>query len=111
MSNPKPTIMQEIESLVKDTEVVLFMKGTAIQPACGFSATLVRILDKLGVKFLDINVLKSDELRQGIKDYTDWPTIPQLYIKGEFMGGCDIIKQLYQEGKLNEIFKNHGLLP
>lgn len=98
-------ILKEIENLVKDNEVVLFMKGTADKPVCGFSSVVVQILHHLGVDFLDINVLEDMEMRQGIKDFSDWPTIPQLYIRGEFIGGCDIVSELYKTGELQVILK------
>ncbi|MGV2433200.1 MAG UNVERIFIED_CONTAM: Grx4 family monothiol glutaredoxin [Rickettsiaceae bacterium] len=92
-----------IDNLVKENDVVLFMKGTKDFPQCGFSSLVVQILQKMEVQFLDINVLENMDLRQGIKDYTDWPTIPQLYIKGEFIGGSDIVKELYDNGQLKDL--------
>ena len=89
-----------IDNEVKSNDVVLFMKGTPNQPLCGFSGQVVQILDYLGVDYKGINVLASDELRQGIKEYTNWPTIPQLYVKGEFVGGCDIVREMFQSGEL-----------
>src|SRR4051794_25457194 len=89
-----------IDSEVKSQEVVLFMKGTPGFPQCGFSGLVVQILDYLGVDYKGINVLTSADLRQGIKDYSNWPTIPQLYVKGEFVGGCDIIREMFQSGEL-----------
>lgn len=103
-------ILTEIDQLVKNNDVVLFMKGTAEIPMCGFSGVVVSVLNRLGVKFKDINVLTNNELRQGIKDYTDWPTIPQLYIKGSFLGGCDIVKEMYQNGQLLELLKEKNLV-
>ena len=88
---------QQIDELVKGNSVVLFMKGTTSMPMCGFSATVVQILRQLNVSFKDINVLIDPILRQGVKDYTNWPTIPQLYVKGEFIGGCDIIREMHEK--------------
>ena len=99
-----------IAQTVADNPVVLFMKGNAEQPACGFSALVVQILDHLGVDYATVNVLSSDELRQGIKAYSDWPTIPQLYVKGEFVGGCDIIKEMFQAGELKPLLVEQGVL-
>ena len=93
-----------IDTLVKNNDVVLFMKGTADFPQCGFSAAVCNVLEHLDVTFKDVNVLESDDMRQGIKDYSNWPTIPQLYVKGEFIGGCDIIKEMFQSGELQELF-------
>lgn len=102
-------VQAAIDNLVKTNDVVLFMKGDADQPMCGFSATVVRILDLVGVPFKDINVMQSMEVREGIKTYSNWPTIPQLYVKGEFVGGCDIIKEMYEAGELTELFQEKGL--
>ena len=99
-----------ISKTVSENGVVLFMKGVPDQPACGFSAICVQILDHLGVPFAGVNVLESDILRSGIKTYSDWPTIPQLYIKGEFVGGCDIIKEMFQSGELKQLMADQGLL-
>lgn len=96
-------IFKEIENLVKDNEVVLFMKGSKDFPQCGFSAMTSHILAQLGADFKDINVLEDMEIRQGIKEFSDWPTIPQLYIKGEFVGGCDIVKEMFEAGELQEM--------
>jgi len=93
-------IEQFIENEVKGNDVVLFMKGTPQFPMCGFSGQVVQILDHLGVGYKGLNVLESDDLRQGIKSYSEWPTIPQLYVKGEFVGGCDIIREMFQAGEL-----------
>jgi monothiol glutaredoxin len=92
-----------IKNQIEENNVVLFMKGSSDMPSCGFSATVVAILKKLGVEFKDIDVLQDDELRHEIKAFSDWPTIPQLYIKGEFIGGCDIVKELYSSGELQKI--------
>ena len=99
-----------IATTVSEHPVVLFMKGVPDQPQCGFSATVVQILDHLGVDFAGVNVLQSDALRQGIKRFSDWPTIPQLYVKGEFVGGCDIIKEMYASGELKTLLNEQGLL-
>ncbi|MDP5110217.1 MAG: Grx4 family monothiol glutaredoxin [Rickettsiaceae bacterium] len=98
-------VFKQIKEHVSSNEVVLFMKGTADFPQCGFSAMVVGILQTLGLKFKDINVLTDNDLRQGIKEYSDWPTIPQLYIGGEFIGGCDVVRELYESGELNNILK------
>ena len=105
-----PAIHQFIGKTVADHPVVLFMKGTPDQPGCGFSAIVVQILDHLGVEFTGVNVLSSDALRQGIKSFSDWPTIPQLYVKGEFVGGCDIVREMFQSGELKTLLAEHGLL-
>jgi len=99
-------IFEKIRKEIESNDVVLFMKGTAESPMCGFSSVVCQILDRLNVKYKDINILEGPELRQGIKDFTDWPTIPQLYFKGEFIGGCDIVKEMYESGELESLFKN-----
>ena len=99
-----------IAKTVSEHPVVLFMKGVPDQPGCGFSATVVQILDHMGVDFAGVNVLQSDALRQGVKSFSDWPTIPQLYVKGEFVGGCDIIKEMYASGELKTLLDEQGLL-
>ncbi|OPB29713.1 Grx4 family monothiol glutaredoxin [Bartonella sp. WD12.1] len=98
-----------IDNEIKTNDVVLFMKGTPNAPQCGFSGQVVQILDYLGLNYKGINVLTSDELRQGIKDYSNWPTIPQLYIKGEFIGGCDIIKEIFQSDELQKLLKEKDI--
>ena len=98
-----------IDNEVKGSDVVLFMKGTPQFPQCGFSGQVVQILDYLGVPYKGINVLESDDLRQGIKAYAQWPTIPQLYVKGEFVGGCDIIREMFETGELQDLLKNKGV--
>ncbi|WP_404403269.1 Grx4 family monothiol glutaredoxin [Pelagibacterium halotolerans] len=98
-----------IDEKVKSNDVFLFMKGTPDFPQCGFSGQVVQILNYLGVEYDSANVLESDELRQGIKDYSNWPTIPQLYVKGEFVGGCDIIREMFQAGELQTHFQNAGV--
>jgi monothiol glutaredoxin len=102
-------IEQFIDNEVKSNDVVVFMKGTPQFPQCGFSGQVVQILDYLGVPYKGINVLDSDDLRQGIKAYAQWPTIPQLYVKGEFVGGCDIIREMFQAGELQSLLKGKGL--
>ena len=103
------SIEQFIENEVKSNDVVLFMKGTPQFPMCGFSGQVVQILDYLGVPFKGLNVLESDELRQGIKIFSNWPSIPQLYVKGEFFGGCDIIREMFQSNELQQVFKEKGV--
>jgi monothiol glutaredoxin len=98
-----------IDNQVKSSDVVLFMKGTPTFPQCGFSGQVVQILDYLGVPYTGVNVLESDELRQGIKAYTNWPTIPQLYVKGEFVGGADIVREMFQAGELQSMFEQKGV--
>jgi len=99
-----------IAKTVADHAVVLFMKGVPDQPRCGFSAVSVQILDHLGVEFIGVDVLQDDELRQGIKTFTDWPTIPQLYVKGEFIGGSDIVREMFQSGELKTLLTEQGLI-
>jgi monothiol glutaredoxin len=103
------SIEQLIDSEVKSNDVVLFMKGTPQFPMCGFSGQVVQILDYLGVPYKGLNVLENDDLRGGIKAYSNWPTIPQLYVKGEFVGGCDIIREMFQAGELQTLFKENGV--
>jgi monothiol glutaredoxin len=98
-------IQQKIQETILSNDVVLYMKGTKDFPQCGFSATVVQILKNIGADFLDVDVLRDAEIRQGIKDFSDWPTVPQLYVKGEFLGGCDIVKEMFQSGELQEILK------
>jgi monothiol glutaredoxin len=102
-------IEQFIDNEVKGNEVVLFMKGTPQFPMCGFSGQVVQILDHLGVTYKGLNVLESDDLRDGIKVYSNWPTIPQLYVKGEFVGGCDIVREMFQAGELQSLLKDKGV--
>ena len=99
----------EIDAAVKNNEVVLFMKGTPVFPQCGFSSTVVQILDYLGVEYVSTNVLENMAVREGIKTYSDWPTIPQLYVKGEFIGGCDIVKEMFEQGELRDLFTEKGI--
>ena len=98
-----------IKREVTDNDVVLFMKGTPVFPQCGFSAAVVEVLSSMGVQFKGIDVLPNAEIRQGIKDFSNWPTIPQLYIKGEFVGGCDIVREMHQSGELETLFKDKGV--
>ncbi|MEM9330675.1 MAG: Grx4 family monothiol glutaredoxin [Pseudomonadota bacterium] len=102
-------INEYIDSEVKGNDVVLFMKGTPDFPQCGFSGQVVQILNYLGVEYKGINVLADDDLRQGIKDYTNWPTVPQLYLKGEFVGGCDIIREMFQASELQSLLIEKGV--
>ncbi|AWZ01129.1 glutaredoxin-4 [Rhodobiaceae bacterium] len=97
-------IADRIRSEVESNDVVLFMKGTPVFPQCGFSNTVVQVLTYLGVQFKGVNVLEDDDIRHGIKEFSDWPTIPQLYVKGEFVGGCDIIREMFESGELREYF-------
>ena len=103
------SIDQFIDSEVKGNDVVLFMKGTPQFPMCGFSGQTVQILDYLGVAYKGLNVLENEELRQAIKSYSNWPTIPQLYVKGEFIGGCDIIREMYETGELQQVLEQKGV--
>ncbi len=103
-------IKEYIEKEINDNDVVLFMKGDAKFPMCGFSSVVSTILQRLSVNFRDINVLESNELREGIKIFSDWPTIPQLYVKGEFIGGCDIVKEMYESGELEDLLKGKKIL-
>jgi monothiol glutaredoxin len=105
MSDTQAQIQSEIDS----AEVVLFMKGTPVFPQCGFSGQVVQILSHVGVPFKGVNVLEDDALREGIKDFSNWPTIPQLYVKGEFVGGCDIIREMFEEGELRPYLDEKGI--
>jgi monothiol glutaredoxin len=98
-----------IRKTVTENDVVLFMKGTKMMPQCGFSSRVAGVLNYMGVEFADVNVLADEEVRQGIKDYSDWPTIPQLYVKGEFVGGCDIVTEMTLSGELDTLFAEHGI--
>ena len=102
-------VTEQIKNEIKSTDVVLFIKGTPVFPMCGFSAAIVQILTNIGVKFNSVNVLDSDEMREGIKKFSNWPTIPQLYIKEEFIGGCDIVKEMSENGELLELFKSKNI--
>ncbi len=105
-----PVIHDFIARTVAEHPVVLFMKGVPDAPRCGFSSLVVQILDHLGVDFVGVDVLQSDDLRQGIKSFSDWPTIPQLYVKGEFVGGCDILKEMFEAGELKALLEDKGVL-
>ena len=102
-------VSEQIKKDINENDVVLFMKGTPVQPMCGFSAMTVQILSHMGVKFKGVNVLEDPALRQGIKDFANWPTIPQLYVKGEFVGGCDIVREMYESGELEELMKTKSV--
>jgi len=104
-----PSIHDRIADDIASNDVVLFMKGTPVFPQCGFSAAVVQILSTLGVKFKAVDVLKDAEVRQGIKEFSNWPTIPQLYVKGEFVGGCDIIREMYENDELKTLFAEKGV--
>ena len=97
------SVREQIQSIIDSNEVVLFMKGTKHFPQCGFSATLVEVLRRSGSEFQDVNVLENPEVRQGIKEFTNWPTIPQLYVRGKFVGGCDIVREMYEKGELGAV--------
>ena len=103
------TVQDRIRQQVTDAPVVLFMKGTPVFPQCGFSAAVVQILSHMGVKFKGVDVLSDPSVRQGIKEFSNWPTIPQLYVKGEFVGGCDIIREMFQEGELKTYLADKGV--
>jgi monothiol glutaredoxin len=103
------TTHDRIRQQVSDNPVVLFMKGTPVFPQCGFSATVVQILSHMGVKFKGIDVLADSSVREGIKEFSSWPTIPQLYVKGEFIGGCDIIREMFETGELQQVFEEKGV--
>ncbi|MEQ8432599.1 MAG: Grx4 family monothiol glutaredoxin [Oceanicaulis sp.] len=105
----QPTL-DAIKKAVTENDVVVFMKGTPTFPQCGFSSVVARILDHLQVEYAAVNVLDDHDVREGIKTYSDWPTIPQLYVKGEFVGGCDIIKEMFEAGELQQMFKEKGLV-
>ena len=103
------SIQDEIKQELSGTEVVLFMKGTPQMPMCGFSGQVVQILDYLGVSYKGVNVLANEEIRQGVKEFSNWPTIPQLYVKGEFVGGCDIVREMFQTGELATFLGEQGV--
>lgn len=103
-------VQAEIKDMVEKNVVVLFMKGTPIFPQCGFSSVVAGVLGHLGVEYASVNVLEDQDIREGIKTYSDWPTIPQLYVKGEFVGGCDIIKEMFEEGELRPFLQDKGVL-
>ncbi len=102
-------VFQRIKRDIDDNDVVVFMKGTPVFPQCGFSAAVVQILSHIGAKFKGIDVLADPSLRQGVKDYSDWPTIPQLYVKGEFLGGCDIVREMFETGELQKELEGRGV--
>jgi len=103
------TVQDRIRNEIADTPVVLFMKGSPVFPQCGFSAAVVQILSHLGVKFKGVDVLADPQIRQGIKEFSSWPTIPQLYVKGEFVGGCDIIREMFETGELQQVLEEKGV--
>ena len=103
-------IKEEIENIIKENEVCLFMKGTPDSPQCGFSMAVSNVLKHLHVDFKGINVLEDENLRQGIKDFSDWPTIPQLYVKQEFIGGCDIVKEMFEKGELKKLLEEKNII-
>ena len=103
-------IKQNIQNLINQSNICLFMKGTPDTPQCGFSMAVSNILKHLGVEFKGVNVLEDQNLRQGIKDFSDWPTIPQLYVKGEFIGGCDIVKDMFEKGELKKVLEEKKLI-
>jgi monothiol glutaredoxin len=102
-------VFETIRADLAANDVVLYMKGTSVFPQCGFSAVVVNVLNNLGITFKAVNVLEDDDVRQAIKEFADWPTIPQLYIKGDFIGGCDIVKEMYSSGELQELLKSKGI--
>ena len=104
------TVASRIKSEIDTNDVVLFMKGTPVFPQCGFSAAVVQVLSELGAKFKGIDVLEDPSIRQGIKEFSNWPTIPQLYVKGEFVGGCDIVREMYQAGELEPMLAERGVV-
>ena len=102
-------VIQRIQQDISDNDVVLYMKGTPVFPQCGFSAAVVQVLTHLGVKFKGVDILTDPSLRQGIKEFSNWPTVPQLYVKGEFVGGCDIVREMYSSGELRELLQTRGV--
>ena len=103
------TVTERIKRDISENPVLLYMKGTPVFPQCGFSAAVVQILTTVGVKFKGVDVLADPEIREGIKQFSNWPTIPQLYVKGEFVGGCDIVREMYESGELQEFLKTSGI--
>jgi monothiol glutaredoxin len=103
------TVADRIRDELASNDIVLYMKGTPVFPQCGFSAVVVQVLSHLGVKFKGVDVLSDPSIRQGIKEFSDWPTIPQLYVKGEFVGGCDIVREMYQNGELQQLLGDKGI--
>lgn len=104
-----PDITKTIQKTIEQHDIVLFMKGTPTFPQCGFSSTIVQILDYIGADYTSINVLDNAAMRQGIKDYNNWPTIPQLFVKGEFIGGCDIVREMFESGELREHLQTQAI--
>ncbi len=102
-------IFDQIRKTINDNDVVLYMKGNAVFPQCGFSAAVAQILTQLGVSFKDVNVLEDTVIREAIKEFTEWPTIPQLYVKGEFVGGCDIVREMYEAGELKQLMDDKNI--
>ncbi|RMH44680.1 MAG: Grx4 family monothiol glutaredoxin [Alphaproteobacteria bacterium] len=109
MTTTSTETLERIREIVTGNDVVLFMKGTKMMPQCGFSSRVAGVLNYMGVDFKDVNVLADEEIRQGIKDFSDWPTIPQLYVKGEFIGGCDIVTEMTLSGELDTLFEEKGI--
>ena len=109
MEDNNVDVSENIKNEIASNDVVLFMKGTPVFPMCGFSATVAQVLSDLGIKYNSVNVLESDEMREGIKQFSNWPTIPQLYIKKEFVGRCDIVKEMYESGELLELLNTKGI--
>ncbi|MEV8466731.1 Grx4 family monothiol glutaredoxin [Fluviibacterium sp. DFM31] len=103
------SVQDQIKQTVTENDVVLYMKGTKAMPQCGFSSRVAGVLNYMGIEYQDVNVLENDEIRQGIKDYSDWPTVPQLYVKGEFVGGCDIITEMTLSGELDTLLETNGV--
>lgn len=102
-------VFERIQKDIDNNDLVLFMKGSAAFPQCGFSSLVVQVLSQLGAPFKDVNVLEDNDIREGIKKFSDWPTIPQLYVKGEFVGGCDIIREMYESGELQQLLSDKGI--
>jgi monothiol glutaredoxin len=105
-----PAVQSFIDTTIKEQDIVLFMKGTPESPKCGFSSLVVQVLDHLGATYVGVDVLQDGDLREGIKAYSDWPTIPQLYVKGEFIGGADIVREMFQSGELKTALSEQGLI-
>jgi monothiol glutaredoxin len=103
------SVKEKISKTVSENDVVLYMKGTPVFPQCGFSSTVVQVLDYLGVKYESVNVLEDMDIRQGIKEYNNWPTIPQVFVKGEFIGGCDIVREMFENGELRSLMAEKGV--
>ena len=101
--------VEEAKETIKTNDIVLFMKGTKDMPGCGFSANVVQILNKMNVKYIDVDILHDDNFKENMKKFTNWPTFPQLYVKGEFVGGCDIVKEMFETGELLELFNTKGI--